>query len=104
MKELSMGKSVSYQEGLLKSLKDPEDAAAYINAALEEGDEKLLLVALRNVAEAHGMTAVARKARVNRENLYRMLSKKGNPRLQNIEAVLEACGLKLAVQPREITQ
>lgn len=94
-----MGKSVAYREGLIESLKNPEEAAAYINAALEEGDEKLLLVALRDVAEAHGMTAVARKARVNRENLYRMLSKKGNPRLQNIGAVLEACGLKLAVHP-----
>ncbi len=94
-----MGKSVDYREGLIESLKDPAEAAAYINAAFEEGDEKLLLVALRDVAEAHGMTNVARKARVNRENLYRMLSRKGNPRLQNIEAVLEACGLKLAVRP-----
>lgn len=94
-----MGKSVAYREGLIESLKNPEEAAAYINAAFEEGDEKLLLVALRDVAEAHGMSTVARKARVNRENLYRMLSKKGNPRLQSIEAVLEACGLKLAVHP-----
>lgn len=94
-----MGKSVSYREGLLESLKDPEESAAYINAAFQEGDEKLLLVALRDVAEAHGMGAVARKAHVNRENLYRMLSRKGNPRLQNIGAVLEACGLKLSVIP-----
>ncbi len=94
-----MRKSVAYREGLLEALQDPEEAAAYINAAMEEGNEKLLLVALRDVAEAHGMTSVARKARVNRENLYRMLSKKGNPRLENIEAVLEACGLKLTVTP-----
>ena len=46
----------SYHESLLLSLQAPEEAVEYLNAALEEGDERLLLLALRNVAEANGVT------------------------------------------------
>ena len=38
-----------YQQDLLKSLKDPCKAAAYLNAAIEEGDRAVFLLALRNV-------------------------------------------------------
>jgi len=50
-----MKASKSYKEVLLASLKDPEEAAEYLNAALEEGDEEALWLALRNVAEANGL-------------------------------------------------
>lgn len=68
------------QETLLDSLKDSEEAAAYLNAALEENTEdaeELFLLALRNVAEAHGVTRLAEAAALHRENLYRALSKEG---------------------------
>jgi probable addiction module antidote protein len=90
----------NYQETLLDSLKDPEEAAAYLNAALEENIEdagELFLLALRNVAEAHGVTRLAEAAALNRESLYRALSKKGNPRLSTLGALLNALGLRLAV-------
>lgn len=52
-------KSTSYQEDLIEALKDSSEAAAYLSAAIEEGDRELFLLALRNVAEAHGgMAAV----------------------------------------------
>jgi len=60
-------------------LADPEEAAAYLNAALEDGDQQVFLLALRDVAEARGMSQVAREARLNREIMYRMLSPTGNP-------------------------
>ena len=61
-------------------MKDPREAAAYLNAAMEEGDRELFMLALRNVTEAHGsMAVVSEKAKLNRESMYRMLSKKGNP-------------------------
>jgi len=47
--------SRSYQDELLKALTDPEEAAAYLNAALDEGDSELFLLALGNVAEARHM-------------------------------------------------
>ena len=96
-----MGKrSVNYHEDLMKALKDPEEVAAYINAALEEGDTKVLLTALKNVADANGgIGKLAAKTKLARESLYRMLSKKGNPALGNLEMILHTFGLKLSVQP-----
>jgi len=47
--------TTTYQEDLIEALKDPREAAAYLNAAMEEGDRELFLLALRNVAEAHGV-------------------------------------------------
>lgn len=94
-----MRKSSSYQKDLIESLKDSREAAAYLNAAIEEGDRAVFLLALRNVAEAHGgMTLLAEKAGLNRESLYRMLSKNGNPEIKSLSALLHAMGLRLAVE------
>lgn len=51
-----MKASKSYQESLLVSLREPEEAAEYLNAALEESDEKVFLLALNNVAQANGFS------------------------------------------------
>ena len=94
-----MAKISSYQKDLIESLKDPCEAAAYLSAAIEEGDRAVFLLALRNVAEAHGgMTAVAKKANLSRESLYRMLSGKGNPEIKSLYALLHAIGLRLAIE------
>ena len=91
----------SYQATLIESLKDPAEAAAYLTAALEEqakDAEELFLLALRNMAEAHGIAKLATEAALNRETLYRTLSARGNPRLSTIGALLAALGLRLAVE------
>jgi len=91
-----------YQETLIEALKDPEEASGYLNAALEAGDRKMFLVALRNVAEAHGgMMRLSRKTRLSRPNLYRMLSLKGHPEVQSLHKILEAFGLTLRVSPKK---
>jgi probable addiction module antidote protein len=70
--------------------------------AIEENDRAIFLLALRNVAKAHGgMAAIAEKANMNRESLYRMLSKKGNPEIQSLYLLLHAMGLRLAVETGE---
>ncbi|RPI99460.1 MAG: putative addiction module antidote protein, partial [Deltaproteobacteria bacterium] len=95
-------KVTTYQEDLIDALKDPREAAAYLNAAIDEGDRAVFLLALRNVAEAQGgMAALARKAHMNRENLYRMLSSKGNPEIRSILALLNSMQLRLTVEPKE---
>lgn len=97
--EGSIDKKASYQKDLIESLKDPCEAAAYLNAAIEEGDRSVFLMALRNVAEAHGgMAALAEKAGLNRESLYRMLSKRGNPEIKSLYNLLHAMGLRLAIE------
>lgn len=90
--------TASYKEGLLESLKDPLEAAAYLSAALEDGSQDVFLLALRDVTEAFGMSEVARESSLNRENLYRMLSAQGNPQLSSLNALLHSLGLRLAVQ------
>jgi probable addiction module antidote protein len=90
----------SYRDSLLESLQDPEEAAAYLDAALEDEDSRVFLLALRDVAEARGISQVATEAHLNRESLYRMLSEEGNPRLSSLEALLRALGLRLAVEVR----
>jgi len=95
-------KSTNYQEDLIEALKDPREAAEYLNAAIEDGDKEVFLLAMRNVAEAHGgMSVIAKKAHINRESLYRMLSKKGNPELKNVFNLLHIVGLKISVKPEK---
>jgi probable addiction module antidote protein len=94
-------KTTTYQEDLIETLKDPREAAAYLNAAMEEGDRELFLLALRNVAEANGgMAAVSEKSKLNRESMYRMLSKKGNPEIKSILTLLHSMGLKMSIEPK----
>ena len=95
---------LNYQEELINSLHDPEEAQAYLNAALMDEDPRIFLLALKNVIEAQGdnIAIVAQKTQLNRENLYRMLSKKGNPKLTSIISVLNTLGLHLAVQADKI--
>ena len=90
-----------YKSELLKALQDPAEAAEYLNAALEEDSNELFLLALRNVAEAHGMKKLAVTSRLNRESMYRMLSEQGNPQLSSLTAILKQLGLKLAVEVEE---
>lgn len=93
------GNAVSYREALLESLSDPEEAAHYLNACLEDDDPGVFLLALRDVAEAHGgVRAMSRGAELNRESLYRMLSRSGNPSLGSLAALLMACGFRLGVR------
>ena len=94
-----MATSRDYQESLIKHLSDPKEAAAYLDAALEYGDRPAFLLAIRNVIDAlGGMSKISRQTGLNRENLYRVLSKKGNPELNSLEKLLKALGLRLSVE------
>ena len=90
-----------YKPELLKALQDPIEAAEYLNAALEENSNDLFLLALRNVAEAHGMKKLATASQLNRESMYRMLSEQGNPQLSSLTVILKQLGLKLSVEVEE---
>jgi probable addiction module antidote protein len=93
--------SISHDRAVVRQLRDdPEFAAEYLNAALQDADEPhVLLIALRRVAEARGgLAKVAKAAGIKRESLYRALSARGNPRLSTLVAVTKAIGLKLTVE------
>lgn len=104
MKDLMKKNTADYHEYLIASLRDPQEAIAYLRVALEEyeqdGDNEVFLLALRNVAEARGgISMLAKKTHLNRQNLYRTLSGKGNPTFQTLDAILHALGFRLSVEP-----
>lgn len=91
-----------HNEAVLELLReDPAFANEYLSAALDEagepGGRQALLAALRHIAEAQGMSAVAERAGIPRESLYRALSTRGNPTIKTLLAVVGAAGLKLSV-------
>lgn len=99
--------TASYHDELIESLKKPREADLYLKIAMEEyqedGDTEALLVALRNIAEARGgMGLLAKKTYLNRQNLYHVLSEKGNPTLDTFGLILRGLGYKLSIQPDEI--
>jgi probable addiction module antidote protein len=90
-----MKAAVRFETVLKSRLADPEQAAKYLTACYEEGPD-VFLQALRDVVDAQGgMSRTARLAGLNRESLYRQLSRQGNPSLNSLNAVLTALGLKL---------
>ena len=90
--------TAKYEAGLKAALLNPDEAAAYLDTALEENDQEIFLLALRDIAEARGFSKVAQDTLLNRENLYRMLSSTGNPQLSSLMTLLHSLGLRLAVE------
>ena len=80
-------------------LNSPEEIAAYLDAVLEEGDDRLLLLALRDVVKSKGFASVASRAGLRRETLYQALSEDGNPRLSTLHGILGELGLRVSVAP-----
>ncbi len=94
-----MAKSRSYQKDLLSALQNADEAVEYLNAALEDGEPEVFLLALKDVVDSYGgMSKLATSTSLNRENLYRMLSTKGNPELKSLRALLRAMGMQLTVR------
>lgn len=73
------------------------DIAAYLEAAMEDGDPAVITAALGDVARAAGMAKLARKSGLARESLYKALSPSGNPEFTTVLKVVRALGLKLSV-------
>ncbi len=76
-------------------LETEADMAAYLEAALEDGDPALVAAALGDIARAKGMTQIARETGLGRESLYRALSGEGNPEFATVLKVVRALGLRL---------
>lgn len=94
----------NFKDYHIEKLRDPEESRIYLDVALEEyqqdGDTEAFLLALRDVAEAQGgITKLAERTKLNRQNLYKALSSKGNPRFQTVETILYGLGFRLSVEP-----
>lgn len=97
---MSKKRLLDYHEQLIKDLQDPEEAQAYLNEALIDEDPSVFFLAVKNVLEAQGknISHLAKNTDLNRENLYRMLSKKGNPVFKNLKSVLHIMGYNFNIQ------
>lgn len=76
-------------------LDGPEAIAAYLDAAMEDGDPSVIAAALGDIARARGMTQIARDTGLSRESLYRALSPEGHPEFATVLRVVKALGLRL---------
>jgi probable addiction module antidote protein len=94
-----MKRASNYDDELKEALKDPEEAAEYLNAALADPNQEVFLLALRDVIAARGgMSELAGKAALNRVSLYRSFSKRGNPELRTLNRMLAELGFSLAIK------
>lgn len=84
-----------------KILANPVVASEYLNEALKTGDQTVIIMALRNIVEAQegGFSAVAKRAHLGRESMYKSLTENGNPKLSTIFSLFNSVGLELRVQP-----
>ena len=83
-------------------LETAEDMAAYLEAALEDGNPAIVVKALGTIARARGMSQIARETGLGRESLYKALSSEGNPEFATVMKVVRALGLKLRAEPEHV--
>lgn len=89
----------SYREGLIDRLRVSEELQLeHLSTALEDDMPDVFLLALRDVVEARGLARFAEEADLNREHLYRILSKDGNPKLDSFFKILKALGFSLSLK------
>lgn len=92
-----MAKTQTQLWDVANHLETKEDIAAYLEAALEDGDSTLIAAALGDIARSKGMTQISRDTGLGRESLYKALSVEGNPEFATILKVFRALGLRLQV-------
>lgn len=80
-------------------LEDEETIAEYLNMALEDPNPEMLLLAVKNIARAKGMTQLAQDTGLGRESLYKALSEGAKPRYDTVLKVVRALGVKLHAEP-----
>ena len=90
-----MARTRTKKWNVAEHLESEADMAAYLEAALEEGDAALVAAALGDIARARGMSEIARETGLGRESLYKALSAEGNPELSTVLKVLKVLGLRL---------
>lgn len=96
-----MSKGSKVQDLLEQDLLNPDFAAEYLAAALEENDEKFLTQALAQLVRIHGSSRVAEETGIARQALYKMFSSEGNPSYKNISKILDVMGMEFTIQPKK---
>ena len=96
--------AVPYDRGLKLRLGDPPYAVEYLKSCIEESAAdmpEVVLTALKNIADVHGMTWLARQTHIPRQTLYQMLSKEGNPSIRAFLSIISNLGLRISFVPEK---
>lgn len=80
---------------IAEHLNSEEEMQMYLNDIIEDGDPKLVLSALGDIARARNISQLSREVGMSREGLYQALSGKGNPTFSAMMKITKALGLKL---------
>lgn len=106
--ERKKGRFISYDDGLRKWLGNPPAAVEYIKACIEESGAdmpEVVLAALREVADVHGMTWLSKQTGLGRQTLYQMLDPKvGNPSIRNFVSIIHKLGIRMTFEPEAMPQ
>ena len=97
-----MAKTRTRPWDVAEHLETREDMAAYLEAALEDGDPALVAAALGDIARSRGMAQIARETGLGRESLYKALSTEGNPEFATVLKVVRALGLRLSATTTQV--
>ena len=103
MTQVKMPTSDRWQDALIESLKEPEYAAGFIEAILEEKDPEpqLLSAALKDVIDARvAMQALSQSAQQKYERLDKMLTESGGAEIYAFVELLDALGFKFAIEEK----
>jgi probable addiction module antidote protein len=73
-RRVKMAKGSNFQNHLELELKDPDFAASYLAAALDEGDDVFISEALAKITKVHGATALSSETGIARQALYKICS------------------------------
>ncbi|MFA6238680.1 MAG: addiction module antidote protein [Bacteriovorax sp.] len=98
---------VSFHDAVVEELRTNEESQfLYLKASFEDNDDcpEAILMAIRHVAEARGFKSFAEKAQLNRENLYRVLSRDGNPRFDTFLKIIDALGLQISIKAKKTVE
>ena len=92
----------SYHTYLINSLKDPEEAAAYLDSVFDDGDPDHILLALNNVAEARGLLSnMPDRSNQNWQEIYQQFTQQKVSDVSVLEMMLNTLGLRLSVAVKD---
>ncbi len=90
----------SYQFYLIESLKDPQEAAAYLDAGLEDGWVEEVRLALRNITEAQILVLGNAQLVAHHKAIYDRLTQQTQLDVSTLLIMLHELGFKMSIEAR----
>ena len=98
---------LSFEDDLIEQVRNPEFAAHYLSEILNDsskGQKERILLALKRMAKAYGVSALTQEIGRSPKALYVSLSRKGNPTLETFLSILNALGIQLKAAATDTTK